>query len=152
MKCPGLVLLFGLLLSASGAVAQTKTERSNAPSTEQINAIYPEVESLYLDLHRSAELATHEEQTASNLAERVKAMGYEVTTGVGGTGVVAILRNGPGPTVLLRTDMDGLPIEEKTGLPFASQVVVKNSSGTTTSVMPHAVMTFTCRAGSGLQN
>lgn len=61
-------------------------------------------------------------------------MGYEVTTGVGGTGIVAILRNGPGPKVLLRTDMDALPIEEKTGVPFASHVVVKSDSGTSTPV------------------
>ena len=66
-----------------------------------------------------------------------KSLGYEVTTGVGGTGIVALLRNGPGPKVLLRTDMDALPIEEKTGLPFASHVVVKSDSGTSTP-MAHA--------------
>jgi amidohydrolase len=100
-----------------------------------VNAIYPEVESLYLDLHRYPELAMHEQQTAAKLAERIKALGYEVTTSVGGTGVVAVLRNGPGRTVLLRTDMDALPIEEATGLPFASHVVVKTDSGTSIPVM-----------------
>jgi hippurate hydrolase len=135
MNRPILTLLSGCVLTACGVVAQTKPVAWTAPSAEQVNGIYPEVESLYLDLHRTPELAMHEQQTASKLAERVKSMGYEVTTGVGGTGVVAILRNGPGPTVLLRTDMDALPIEEKTGLPFASQIVVKSSSGTSTPVM-----------------
>jgi hippurate hydrolase len=77
----------------------------------------------------------HEEQTAAKLAERAKSLGYEVTTGVGETGIVAVLHNGPGPKVLLRTDMDALPIGEKTGLSYASQVVVKNASGISTPVM-----------------
>ena len=130
------VALFGsCLLMAAGAAAQTKPTAWTAPSGEQVNAIYPDVETLYLDLHRNPELSLHEQQTAAKLAERMKALGYEVTTGVGGTGVVAVLRNGRGPTVLLRTDMDALPVEEKTGLPYASQVVVKSDSGTTVPVM-----------------
>jgi amidohydrolase len=128
-------LIFVWVLLASNGAAQTKPSAWTSPSTEQVNAIYPEIESLYVDLHRSPELALHEQQTAAKLAERMKALGYEVTTGVGGTGVVAILRNGAGYTVLLRTDMDGLPIEEKTGLLFASRVVVKNDSGSSTPVM-----------------
>ncbi|HEY1262144.1 MAG TPA: amidohydrolase [Terriglobales bacterium] len=105
------------------------------PSPDQINKIYPEVESLYLDLHRNPELSQHEQQTSAKLAARVKAMGYEVTTGVGGYGVVAVLRNGAGPTVLLRTDMDALPVEEKTGLAYASHVTFKNDAGITVPVM-----------------
>jgi hippurate hydrolase len=69
------------LLTTCGAVAQTKPAAWTTPSADQVNAIYPEVETLYLDLHRTPELAMHEQQTASKLAERVKAMGYEVTTG-----------------------------------------------------------------------
>jgi len=130
-----LVFMCSCVLIISGARAQSKSANWMTPSTEQVSAIYPEVESLYVDLHRSPELAMHEEQTAAKLAQRVKALGYEVTTGIGGTGVVAILRNGTGSTVLLRTDMDALPIEEKTGLPFASQVVVKSASGASTPVM-----------------
>ena len=130
------VALFGsCLLMAAGAAAQTKPTAWTAPSGEQVNAIYPDVETLYLDLHRNPELSLHEQQTAAKLAERMKALGYEVTTGVGGTGVVAVLRNGRGPTVLLRTDMDALPVEEKTGLPYASQIRVKSDSGTTVPVM-----------------
>jgi hippurate hydrolase len=135
MNRPILVLLLFSVLTTYNALAQTSSDAWKSPSAEQVNGVYPEVESLYLDLHRSPELALQEQQTAAKLADRAKAMGYDVTTGVGGTGVVAILRNGTGPTVLLRTDMDGLPIEEKTGLPFASQVVIKNSSGATTPVM-----------------
>jgi hippurate hydrolase len=115
-------------------MAQSHSATWTTPSAEQVNAIYPEVKSLYLDLHRTPELAMHEQQTAAKLAERARSLGYEVTTGVGGTGIVAVLRNGEGPKVLLRTDMDALPIEEKTGLPFASHVVVKSDSGATTPV------------------
>jgi len=114
-------------------LAQTKTVWT--PSVPQIDAIYPEVETLYLDLHRNPELSLHEIQTAAKLADRAKALGYEVTTGVGGTGVVAVMKNGPGPTVLFRTDMDALPIEEKTGLPYASTVVTKNDAGGAVAVM-----------------
>ncbi len=102
---------------------------------EQLDILYPDAESFYMDLHRNPELAFNEYSTASKLAERVKALGYEVTTGVGGTGVVAILRNGPGPTVMLRTEMDALPVQEKTGLSFASTVVTRNAAGEAIPVM-----------------
>jgi amidohydrolase len=134
MNHPALCLLCACMLTAIGATAQSKSAAWTTPFDEQLNAIYPEVEPLYFDLHRTPELAMHEQQTAAKLAERAKSLGYEVTTGVGGTGIVAILRNGTGPKVLLRTDMDALPIEEKTGLPFASHVVVKSDSGTATPV------------------
>lgn len=75
---------------------------------------------LYEDLHRHPELSFQEERTAGIVAEHLAAMGYEVATGIGATGVVGVLRNGDGPTVLLRADMDALPVEEKTGLPYAS--------------------------------
>ena len=94
-----------------------------------VDAIYPDIEKLYIDLHRNPELAFHETRTAATLAARVKALGYEVTTGIGGTGVVAILKNGPGPVVMFRTELDALPMEEKTGLPFASTVKTKNDAG-----------------------
>ena len=95
----------------------------------QVDAIYPDIEKLYVDLHRHPELAFHEQRTAATLAGRVEALGYEVTTGVGGTGVVAILKNGPGPVVMLRTELDALPMEEKTGLPFASTGPVAHMCG-----------------------
>ena len=75
---------------------------------------------LFDHFHRNPELSGLEVETSKRLAAEIRALGYEVTAGVGGTGVVAMLRNGAGPTVLLRADMDGLPVEEKTGLPYAS--------------------------------
>lgn len=135
MKRTAAVVFASLMLVAAIAAQQSKPGAWTAPSAEQVNAIYPDIESLYLDLHRNPELMFHVEQTEAKLAGRMKALGYEVTTGVGGTGVVAILRNGAGPTVLFRTDMDALPVEEKTGLPYASQVVVKNDAGETVHVM-----------------
>jgi metal-dependent amidase/aminoacylase/carboxypeptidase family protein len=79
-------LLSGYVLFASAASAQSRSGIWTTPSAEQVNAVYPEVESLYFDLHRAPELAMHEQQTSAKLAERVKALGYEVTTGVGSTG------------------------------------------------------------------
>ena len=120
--------LLATLLFASTVPAQP-ARAGEGVGAAQVDAIYPEVEKLYIDLHRNPELAFHEQRTAATLAARVKALGYEVTTGVGGTGLVAILKNGPGPVVMLRTELDALPIEEKTGLPFASTVTTKRDSG-----------------------
>ncbi|MFC4031051.1 amidohydrolase [Streptomyces polygonati] len=85
------------------------------------DALGPAAE-LYLDLHRHPELSGHERRTAARLAERLAAHGYDVTRGVGGHGVVGVLRNGPGPVVLLRAELDALPLREDTGLPYASTV------------------------------
>ncbi|MEU6094410.1 amidohydrolase [Streptomyces sp. NPDC047079] len=79
-----------------------------------------DLENCYLDLHRHPELSLREHRTAGRLAERLRTAGYETTEGVGGTGVVGVLRNGDGPTVLLRADLDALPVAEETGLPYAS--------------------------------
>jgi hippurate hydrolase len=89
----------------------------------------PDLRDLYIDLHRHPELSLQEHRTAGIVAERLLRSGYEVTTGVGGTGVVAVLRNGDGPTVALRADMDALPVREQTGLPYASEVVGKDAEG-----------------------
>ncbi|KUP95732.1 peptidase M20, partial [Thermobifida cellulosilytica TB100] len=85
-----------------------------------VDEIFPLVEGFYVDLHRNPELSHQEKRTSRAVAEWLSRAGYEVTTGVGGTGVVGVLRNGEGPTVLLRCDMDALPLEERTGLPYAS--------------------------------
>jgi hippurate hydrolase len=90
---------------------------------------------LYIDLHSNPELSLHEVKTAAKLAERLRHLGFEVTTRVGGTGVVGVLRNGAGPTVMLRTELDALPVEEKTGLPYASTVKVPNDAGVEVPVM-----------------
>src|SRR5438105_1449699 len=101
----------------------------------QVESIYPKVEQMYIDLHQHPELSQHEIQTAAKLAEALRGLGYDVTTGVGGTGVVALMKNGTGPTVMLRTELDALPVEEKTDLPFASHVHAKDDSGANVPVM-----------------
>ncbi len=95
----------------------------------------PEIEKLYLDLHQSPELSYHEKQTGKKLAKRLTKLGFEVTDNVGGYGVVGIYKNGTGPTVMIRTDTDGLPIVEQTGKPYASKVTVTNDEGSTVGVM-----------------
>ena len=87
-----------------------------------LNPILPDLESVYKDIHSHPELSMQENRTAGIAAERLRAAGYEVTTGVGKTGVVGVLRNGEGPTIMLRADMDALPVREATGLPYASNV------------------------------
>lgn len=91
-------------------------------SSVDFDRLYPELEKLYVDLHQAPELSLHEAKTSEKLEAELKPLGYEVTPKVGGYGVVAVLRNGAGPTVLFRTDTDALPVEEKTGLRFASKV------------------------------
>lgn len=90
---------------------------------------------LYLDLHEHPELSSHETQTAAKLASQLRSLGYEVTEHVGGTGIVAVMKNGDGPTILLRTELDALPVPEKTGLPYASKVVAKDDAGKEVPVM-----------------
>jgi len=106
----------------------------------------PELMELYRDLHANPELSFEEHKTAAKLAKRMRDLGFEVTEGVGRTGVVSVMKNGEGPTVLLRADMDGLPVVEQTGLPFASEVVATPASGVTTGVM-HACGHDTHMAG-----
>lgn len=130
MKYP--FVLAVLLAFAQHGASQTPW---TTPSAAEINAIYPDIEALYIDLHRNPELAFQEVRTAAKLAALVKGLGYEVTTGVGKTGIVAVMKNGPGPTVMLRTELDALPVEEKTGLPFASKVIGKSAAGQTTPIM-----------------
>jgi amidohydrolase len=101
----------------------------------EVESVYPAAHSLYLDLHQNPELSSHETQTAAKLAARLRDLGYAVTENVGGTGVVAVLKNGAGPTVMFRAELDGLPVEEKTALPYASKVRAKDDSGRDVGVM-----------------
>ncbi|MFX1766811.1 M20 family metallopeptidase [Paraburkholderia sp. A1RI-2L] len=94
-----------------------------------IDALLPELESIYKDLHAHPELSMQEFRTAQIVADYVEKLGFEVTREVGVTGVVALLRNGEGPVVMLRADMDALPVTESTGLPYASKVTVKDEDG-----------------------
>jgi hippurate hydrolase len=100
-----------------------------------VESVYPEAHALYLDLHQNPELSGHETQTAAKLAAHLRSAGYDITEHVGVTGVVAILKNGPGPTIMLRTELDALPVEEKTGLPYASTVHAKDDAGRDVPVM-----------------
>lgn len=99
-----------------------------------LDGLVPSLEKLYKDIHEHPELSMQETRTANLAAERLRDAGYDVTTGVGKTGVVGLLRNGDGPVVLLRADMDALPIEEATGLPYASRATATDSDGTTVPV------------------
>lgn len=97
--------------------------------TGAIDGLLPELEAIYKDLHQHPELSMHEVRTARIVADYVEKLGYEVARNVGVTGVVAVLRNGAGPTVMLRADMDALPMAEATGLPYASTVSAKDEDG-----------------------
>jgi amidohydrolase len=106
-----------------------------SPTPQQIDAIYPQMRALYEDLHRNPELSLHEEKTEAKIADQLRKLGFEVTTGVGNTGVVGVLKNGAGPTVMIRAELDALPVLEKTGLPYASHATTHNDQGIEVPVM-----------------
>src|SRR3954454_5475369 len=89
----------------------------------------PWQEDFYRHLHQHPELSHQEHHTATEVANRLGTFGYQVHEGIGGTGVVGVLRNGNGPTVLLRADMDALPVREATGLPYASEATTTDAEG-----------------------
>jgi len=105
------------------------------PVHDATRAALPQLMEFYRDFHANPELSLHEVKTAAKLAEEARKAGFKVTEKVGGTGVVAVLENGAGPVVLIRADMDGLPVTEATGLPFASKVRTTNDEGIETGVM-----------------
>ncbi|HET9179157.1 MAG TPA: M20 family metallopeptidase [Terriglobia bacterium] len=109
--------------------------KSSAAVLGSLGELLPDLESVYKDIHAHPELSMQETRTAGIAADRLRAAGYEVTTGVGKTGVVGLLRNGEGPGVMLRADMDALPVQEGTGLPYACKVTAPDSSGKTVPVM-----------------
>jgi len=112
----------------------TVSEKSASAVLSALDRWLPDLEALYKDLHAHPELSMQETRTAQVAAERLRKDGYEVTVGVGKTGVVGLLKNGPGSAVMLRADMDALPIEEATGLPYASKVTAKDGAGKTVPV------------------
>ncbi|MBV7267232.1 amidohydrolase [Erythrobacter ani] len=101
----------------------------------EVMADMPGLIEVYKDLHANPELSFQEFKTAEKLAARARELGFEVTEGVGQTGVVAVMRNGEGPTVMLRADMDGLPVTEQTGLPYASKARGVPASGVESGIM-----------------
>jgi hippurate hydrolase len=124
-------------------------EADDAVAARWVDSAYSSLEELYKYLHTHPELSFHETQTAQRLAKELRAIGLEVTEGVAKTGIVALLKNGDGPTIMIRTDMDALPVTEATGLPYASKVTTTDDDGSTVGVM-HACghdVHMTCLVG-----
>src|SRR5579872_5754825 len=124
-------LLFPLVF----AVSFSSSAPAQASLAKEVDGVYADAQALYLDLHQHPELSSHETETAAKLASSLRRAGYEVTEHVGGTGIVAVIKNGAGPTIMLRTELDALPVEEKTGLPYASKVHTKDNAGRDVPVM-----------------
>lgn len=113
--------LLAASLLASPALAAAPDPKADAARIDAVfDKGYPQLEAMYKDIHQHPEIAFHEVRTAALLAGKMRKLGFTVTEKVGGTGVVALYRNGAGPTVMIRTELDGLPLLEKTGLPYAS--------------------------------
>lgn len=140
------ILLAGTALPAQNPISELKTQarsdyhvlsRSQAdmPLQQAVDKDYPYLKHLYEYYHAHPELSFHEQQTAARMAQELRAIGFEVTERVGGTGVVGVLENGEGPVILVRADMDALPVTEETGLPYASTVVAQDDSGQQVGVM-----------------
>src|SRR5689334_16805059 len=113
----------------TGADASRRKERAASRSLAAQAELTAWQEDLYRGLHREPELSGQETKTAAIVAGVLRDAGYEVHDGIGTTGVVGVLKNGDGPTVLVRADMDGLPMQEETGLPYASTAQATDSSG-----------------------
>ena len=128
-------ILFIVCLVVLQAWSQTTVANAAGSLQAEVRGVYPTVQALYIDLHEHPELSAHEVNTAAKLAARLRPLGYEVTERVGGTGIVGVLRNGAGPIVMLRTELDALPVEEKTGLSYASKVMAKDDGGHDVHVM-----------------
>lgn len=122
-----LALALGALLTAVPASAEAVRDA--------VAADMPSLMAIYRDLHANPELSLQEAKTSAKLAAEAKKLGFEVTTNFGGYGVVAVMRNGPGPVLMIRTDMDALPVPEQTGLAFASKVKALGAGGVETGVM-----------------
>lgn len=132
-------MLFALIVSIVALswprVAASQSSADNEATKKEVDAVYPAAHELYIDIHEHPELSAHEVETAAKLAERLRSVGFDVTEHVGGTGIVALMKNGAGPTVMLRTELDALPVEEKTGLPYASKIHAKDDAGHDVPVM-----------------
>ncbi|MCW3848561.1 amidohydrolase [Sphingomonas sp. LB-2] len=129
-------MLRNLTLSAAAiALVATPVAAAADPVHDATQRQLPQLMTFYRDFHANPELSNHESATAAKLAAEARAAGYDVTEHVGGNGVVAILRNGPGPVILIRADIDALPVTEQTNLPFASKVRATTPEGVETGVM-----------------
>ena len=124
-----------LALAAMTLPTALPTAASAAALHDAIHADMPQLMTLYRDLHANPELSMQEVRTSAKLAPEMRKLGFTVTEHVGKTGVVAVMKNGPGPVLLLRADMDALPVTEQTGLPFASKIRGMSRSGIETGIM-----------------
>jgi hippurate hydrolase len=107
-----------LLLAAAATAMTTTTPSTATPLSDAIRGDMPQLMTLYRDLHANPELSMAEVRTPAKLAPEMRKLGFEVTEHVGKTGLVAVMKNGPGPVLLIRADMDALPVKEQTRLPF----------------------------------
>jgi hippurate hydrolase len=123
------------ILTAALSIGISATPALADPLSDQVRQDMPALMTLYRDLHANPELSMMEVRTSAKLAAEARKLGFEVTTGVGKTGVVAVMKNGPGPVLLVRADMDALPVVEQTGLPFASKVRATSVTGVESGVM-----------------
>lgn len=152
MHCKSLVGKTSILALVVGVMFVSPTHAATSTREiveERVQTEYPALFEFYKDLHAHPELSFHEERSSARVAEKLRKTGCEVTPGVGKYGVVGVLRNGVGPTVLVRSDMDALPVKEQTGLPYASTVTTKDAQGKDVPVM-HACghdIHMTCLVG-----
>lgn len=149
----GLLLVSILFLGTLLHSQETGKEQLLNLLNSKVDDNVADLKEVYFDLHKNPELSTKEVRTSKKLADALRKLGFEVTEQVGsaegGFGIVGILKNGDGPTVMIRTDMDALPIIEQTGVPYASQVRVRDAEGKEVGVM-HACghdMHMTCWLG-----
>src|SRR4051812_1521402 len=127
MKRTGTLLLVLLAGSPLACYGQSEAKSGSPPPADGwVDAHLNELVDLYKDFHSHPELSYQEVRTSARVAEELNKAGARVTTGVGKLGVVGVLENGPGPVVLIRTDMDALPVREETGLPYASKATAKD--------------------------
>lgn len=123
------------IVIVSFSITYAPWSSANESLTAQIEADYLYLDKLYKDLHQTPEISFQERNTAKEIASQLSSLGFEVTTDYGGHGVVGVLKNGNGPTVMVRTDLDALPIHEQTGLPYASKAKQKDRDGKETYAM-----------------
>ena len=122
-------------LALAAALMSVAAPLSAATVGEAVKADMPSLMALYQDLHANPELSMQEVRTPAKLAAEMKKLGFTVTEKVGKTGVVAVMKNGAGPTLMIRADMDGLPVVEQTGLPYASRLRGISTAGAESGVM-----------------
>lgn len=132
---PIAVLILAVLALPLGAAEKSAVKERAAEIQKVIARELPSLEALYKHIHTNPELSLNEVATSARLTRELKAAGFTVTSKVGGNGVVGVLKNGSGPTILVRTDMDALPVQEITGLPYASRVRTRDAYGNDVGVM-----------------